>query len=70
MTPESRWGWSLSGCDVVRYEQLCERVEVVRTVELLAGITEEFVHDRSGRPRVPEAPVRKVCATPVPRALA
>lgn len=50
MTPEPRWGWSLGGCDLPLYEQVCDRVEVVRTVDHLARVAEGLVADR-GRPR-------------------
>jgi hypothetical protein len=45
MTPEPRWGWSLGGCDMRLYEPLCERVDVVRTAEQLAGVAEALVHE-------------------------
>lgn len=48
LTPEARWGWALGGCDLPLYERLCDRVEVVRTVEDLAGVAESLV---AGRPR-------------------
>ncbi|MGH8929294.1 MAG: VWA domain-containing protein [Egibacteraceae bacterium] len=51
MTPEPRWGWSLGGCDMRRYEPLCQRVEVVRTVEQLSDVAEELLHDRVSIPR-------------------
>lgn len=38
MTPEPRWGWSLSGCDMRLYEPICDRVYVVRTVEQPTGV--------------------------------
>lgn len=40
MTPEPRWSWTLGACDMPRYEPICERVEVVRTVDELAGVAE------------------------------
>jgi uncharacterized protein with von Willebrand factor type A (vWA) domain len=47
ITPEPKWGWSLGSCDMPLYEPLCDRVEVVRTVEQLAGVAEEFVRSRA-----------------------
>lgn len=46
MTPEPRWGWQLGGCDMPLYEPLCNRVEVVRNVEQLAGVAEELVKNQ------------------------
>ncbi|HET7479480.1 MAG TPA: VWA domain-containing protein [Rubrobacteraceae bacterium] len=46
ITPEPRWGWALGGCDMPLYEEVCGRVEVVRTVDQLAGIAEELVRNR------------------------
>jgi uncharacterized protein with von Willebrand factor type A (vWA) domain len=43
ITPEPRWGWSLGSCDMPLYEKICERVEVVRTVDQLASVAEELV---------------------------
>ena len=47
ITPEPKWGWSLGSCDMPLYEPLCDRVEVVRTVDQLAGAAEELVKARS-----------------------
>ncbi len=47
ITPEPRWGWSLGSCDMPLYEPLCDRVEVVRTVDQLAGVAEELVKSRA-----------------------
>ena len=47
ITPEPKWGWSLGSCDMPLYEPLCDRVEVVRTVDQLAGVAEELVKARS-----------------------
>lgn len=44
MTPEPKWGWSLGSCDMPLYEPLCRRVEVVRTVEQLAGMAETLIN--------------------------
>jgi uncharacterized protein with von Willebrand factor type A (vWA) domain len=46
ITPEPRWGWSLGSCDMPLYEPICDRVEVVRTVDQLAGVAEELVKVR------------------------
>lgn len=45
MTPEPRWGWQLGSCDMPLYEKVCDRVEVVRTVDQLAGVAEELVRN-------------------------
>ncbi len=43
MTPEPKWGWSLGSCDMPPlYEPICQRVEVVRTVEQLAHVAESL----------------------------
>jgi uncharacterized protein len=46
ITPEPKWGWSLGSCDMPLYESLCDRVEVVRSVDQLAGVAEELVRAR------------------------
>ena len=46
ITPEPRWGWSLGSCDMPLYEKICDRVEVVRTVDQLAGVAEDLVKVR------------------------
>ncbi len=46
ITPEPRWGWSLGSCDMPLYEPICDRVEVVRTVDQLASVAEELVKVR------------------------
>jgi uncharacterized protein len=46
ITPEPRWGWSLGSCDMPLYEKICDRVEVVRTVDQLASVAEELVKVR------------------------
>ena len=46
ITPEPRWGWSLGSCDMPLYEKVCNRVEVVRTVDQLASVAEELVKSR------------------------
>lgn len=43
ITPEPRWSWALGGCDMARYEPVCERVEIVRTVEQLGEVAGELV---------------------------
>ncbi len=52
LTPEPRWGWSLGSCDLPTYEQHCERIEVVRTVQQLAGVAEQLIRDSRTRARV------------------
>ena len=47
ITPEPRWGWTLGSCDMPLYEKVCDRVEVVRTVDQLAGVAEELVKVRA-----------------------
>jgi uncharacterized protein len=47
ITPEPRWGWSLGSCDMPLYEPICDRVEVVRTVEQLGGVAEGLVKARA-----------------------
>jgi hypothetical protein len=47
ITPEPKWGWSLGSCDMPLYEPLCDRVEVVRSVDQLAGVAEELVKVRA-----------------------
>jgi hypothetical protein len=46
ITPEPKWGWSLGSCDMPTYEPLCDRVEVVRSADQLAGVAEELVRAR------------------------
>ena len=46
ITPEPKWGWSLGSCDMPLYKPLCDRVEVVRTVDQLAGVAEELTRVR------------------------
>jgi len=46
ITPEPKWGWALGSCDMPLYEQIVNRVEVVRTVNQLAGVAEELVRSR------------------------
>lgn len=43
ITPEPRWGWPLGSCDMSLYEPVCDRVEVVRTVDQLASVAEDLV---------------------------
>ncbi len=46
MTPEPKWGWHLGSCDIPLYEPICNRVEVVRTVDQLASVAEDLVKAR------------------------
>ncbi|MGH2763724.1 MAG: VWA domain-containing protein [Thermoleophilaceae bacterium] len=43
ITPEPKWSWTLGGCDMPRYEQICDRVEVVRNADELAAVAEGLV---------------------------
>ena len=47
ITPEPKWGWSLGSCDMPAYEPICDRVEVVRSVDQLAGVAENLVRARA-----------------------
>ncbi len=47
ITPEPKWGWSLGSCDMPAYEPICGRVEVVRSVDQLAGVAENLVRARA-----------------------
>lgn len=47
ITPEQRWFWNLGASDMPLYEPLCDRVEVVRSAEQLAGVAEELVKVRT-----------------------
>ena len=46
ITPEPKWGRSLGSCDVPLYEPICDRVEVIRTVDQLTGVAEKLVAAR------------------------
>ena len=46
ITPEPKWGWTLGSCGLPLYEPICNRVEVVRTVDHLAGVAEDLVKSR------------------------
>ena len=48
LTPEPRWSWSLGGCDMPRYEPVCDSVEVVRTIDDLGRVAAELVPALSG----------------------
>ena len=41
--PEPKWGWTLGSCDLPLYEPTCNRVELVCTVDQLAGVAEVLV---------------------------
>ena len=45
ITPEPKWSWTLGGCDMPRYEPICDRVEVVRNADELAAVAETMVKD-------------------------
>ena len=44
---EPRWGWNSGKLRQPLYEKVCDRVEVVRTVDQLAGVAEELVKVRA-----------------------
>ncbi|MCA1716592.1 MAG: VWA domain-containing protein [Actinobacteria bacterium] len=46
ITPEPKWGWTLGSCDMPLYEPICNRVEVVRTIDQLASVAEDLVKSR------------------------
>ncbi|CAN5623974.1 hypothetical protein BH24ACT22_BH24ACT22_05780 [soil metagenome] len=46
ITPEPHWGWNLGSCDMPLYEQVCNRVEVVRDVDGLANVAENLIKVR------------------------
>ena len=46
LTPEPKWGWKLGSCDMGLYKQICNRVEVVRTVDQLASVAEDIIKTR------------------------
>ena len=46
ITPEPKWGWTLGSCDLPLYEPTCNRVELVRPVDQLAGVAETLVESR------------------------
>lgn len=54
LTPEPRHGWSMGSCDMALYEPLCEREEVVRSIDQLARAAEHITDRQEGRP----APLR------------
>jgi uncharacterized protein with von Willebrand factor type A (vWA) domain len=47
ITPKPQWSWAPGSCDMPLYESICNRVEVVRTVDQLASVTENLVKARS-----------------------
>ena len=49
LTPERRNVWRLGGCDLPRYAELCDRVEVVRDLDGLDRVTEDIVARLAGR---------------------
>ena len=46
IAPEPGRGWALGSCDMSLCESVCERVEVMGTVDQLAGVAEELVRSR------------------------
>jgi len=49
LTPEERWHWTLGGSDMALYEEVCDRVDVVRTIEQLGAVAEDLAGLRSSR---------------------
>jgi uncharacterized protein len=51
ISPEPKWGRSPGSRDMPRdmplYEPLCDRVEVIHTVEQLASVAEELARSRA-----------------------
>jgi uncharacterized protein with von Willebrand factor type A (vWA) domain len=47
ITPEPSWGWALGSCDMPLYAPICERVEVVRSVEQLAHVAEDLARQKA-----------------------
>jgi uncharacterized protein with von Willebrand factor type A (vWA) domain len=46
ITSEPKGCWTLGSCDLPIYEPICNRVEVVRTVDHLAGVAEDLLKSR------------------------
>ena len=46
ITQVPKWGWTLGSCDLPLYEPTCNRVELVRPVDQLAGVAEALVESR------------------------
>ena len=49
LTPERRNVWRLGRCDLPRYAELCDRVDVVRDLDGLDRATEDIVTELAGR---------------------
>jgi uncharacterized protein with von Willebrand factor type A (vWA) domain len=49
LTPERRNLWRLGGCDLPRYAELCDRVDVVRDLDGLDRATQDIVSGLAGR---------------------
>jgi uncharacterized protein with von Willebrand factor type A (vWA) domain len=49
LTPERRTMWRLGHCDLPRYAEFCDRVDVVRDLDGLDRITDDIVAGLSGR---------------------
>ena len=47
ISPEPKQGWNLGSCDMLLYEPIRTRVEVARTAERLAGVTDGLVKSRA-----------------------
>ncbi len=49
LTPEPRYAWRLGNCDLPRYAELCDRVDVVRDLDELDRAAKEMVTGAVGR---------------------
>jgi uncharacterized protein with von Willebrand factor type A (vWA) domain len=49
LTPEPRYAWHLGNCDLPRYAELCDRVDVVRDLDGLDRAADEMVNGLVGR---------------------
>jgi uncharacterized protein len=49
LTPERRSMWRLGGCDLPRYAEFCDRVDVVRDLDGLDRATDDILAGLSGR---------------------
>ena len=43
LTPEPRYSWWLGTCDLPRYAEFCDRVDVVRDLDGLDRATDDIV---------------------------
>jgi uncharacterized protein with von Willebrand factor type A (vWA) domain len=49
LTPEPRYAWRLGNCDLPRYAEFCDRVDVVRDLDGLDRAADEMVTGLVGR---------------------